>query len=254
MCKKTFFTLAELMAVLIMTTIFAVIVVAGTEGMKKSDEATLCMNNLRKLGSAVALYLADSDDYFFPPVYAQKNTDDTKEKMWMQIIAPYLGAEFQSGNIKRNSLWACPAQLEWDAENPLKSVSYAYNAHALWTTPWTGWGMKRNFRPKLSHITDPEDQLVLVDSWWGNSKDNRNHRKYGRAYPADQSNLCFRHTRKANTLYANGSVMAEDHVWLYMGHPHARYPWNTCMTNKKWAYYGRNKKGWPEAFGYEPYE
>ena len=43
-------------------------------------------------------------------------------------------------------------------------------------------------------------------------------------------------------------------IWLYMGHPHARYPWNTYMTKGKWAYYGRGKKEWPDVYGYEPYD
>lgn len=257
--REAGFTLFEMLTVVFIITVFFFALVSMAENLDRREQAAACMDNMRQLGASAAMYLKDYDEYFFPNVYEEGAGAGAWRMTWMQIIAPYAGMDLGAGQegyekIPRDSIFGCPSQLMWDPENSVRSVSYAYNSDALWDTPWSGWGLERDFRPRLADIERPERQLLMVESWWGPSRDRRNHRFYGRAYPAAQRFLAFRHDRKANTLYADGSVMAEDQLWLYMGHPVAQYPWNTSMNNRDWVHYGRGKQEWADAHGYDPYQ
>ena len=249
--KRSGFTLIELLVVVAIIAILAAMLLPVLSQARKRARQAVCMNNLRQLGIAFTLYVEDYDGYFPPLLYGSSTWSDWKMS-WMQLIAPYIGMDLGKGQygweqIPLNSIFRCPSIQKKDPSGIC--AAYGYNANALWITPYSNFGHTRNVRPKLPMIKKPDKQLVLVDTWYHPS--TLSYRKMANFYVEYQDYVCYRHMRRANVLYLDGHVAAEDQTWLWMGHP-IGYPWNYFMENRDWFPYGN--QSWDRVYGYWPYD
>lgn len=248
---KNGFTLIELLVVIAIIAILAAMLLPVLSKARERARAVVCMSNLKQLGIAFALYVDDYDGYFPPNLYGSSTWSDWKMD-WMQLVAPYIGMDLGKGQygweeIPYNSVFRCPSIQKWVKAGVY--CAYGYNSKALWVTPYSDYGHTRDFRPKLSMIKKPDKQLLLVDTWWHFS--TTEDRKRARYIVDYQSFVCYRHMRKANVLYVDGHVAAEDQSWLWLGHP-VGYPWNYFMENRDWFPYP-GRPNWEDAYGYYPY-
>ncbi len=99
---KKAFTLIELLVVIAIIAILAALLFPVFAGTKAAAKKTMCLSNLKGLGTAFALYLSDADGTYpacdndkakiegRPPEPEQPEADGPPERDWTITIQPYL--------------------------------------------------------------------------------------------------------------------------------------------------------------------
>jgi prepilin-type N-terminal cleavage/methylation domain-containing protein/prepilin-type processing-associated H-X9-DG protein len=250
------FTLVELLVVIAILSILAALLLPTLGKARKIAQASVCTSNAKQIGFAFECYLSDNKSIYPPGLWGSSLWANWKYS-WMAIIAPYVGMDLGHGQtgweaIPKDSIFWCPPTLKYNPAGIFASC-YGYNSNAFGSVGYGStsyYGVATSSPVRSSQIKQHSQQLVVADAWYHDSTPD--YRTQGRYILDYQDYLCFRHNRKANTLYADCHVKAEDQKWLYISHPRG-YPWNICKENKDWfAYPGR--QDWELNKGYNPYD
>ena len=105
--KLRAFSLVELLVVVAIIGVLSTLGLAATRGVTEKSKATRCLNDLRQVGVAFQLYLAENDGRF--PNTSHQGTAQS----WTNTLAPFL---------KTNFLGRCPAC----PRHPSR-ITYAWN-------------------------------------------------------------------------------------------------------------------------------
>jgi len=177
--RRIGFTLVELVVVIAILSVLAALAMPVYFGARELPRRATCASNLRQIGVAFSMYLADSDGAF-------PNTGDPylwMGRRWRWPLAPYLGEELAAdparpGDPLHSSrtprILACPS----DATSPEKydATSYGYSA-AFYHSPSQIAAMTTADLWKLDRfpcVTQRESavaypaQKVLVAEWLTN--------------------------------------------------------------------------------------
>jgi prepilin-type N-terminal cleavage/methylation domain-containing protein/prepilin-type processing-associated H-X9-DG protein len=177
------FTLTELLVVMAIIVVLAALVLPVLISARRRAQQTKCVNNLRQLGLAVQLFVADNRVY---PLAAnlnyRKGGDGEHQTAWMTAIEAVLvhgdPVHPHSGGSMDRGVWACPS-----APRPsgypefLRYSSYGYNwyglsrsgaglglgGHDVWTSGSAGTGSP----VRDSEILNPSRMILLGDGFKG---------------------------------------------------------------------------------------
>ncbi len=94
------FTLIELLVVIAIIALLMAILMPALQRVKKQAKATTCLNNLKQIGLAAALYAQDYD-YFIPRGSTGSNP------IWFMQFLPYVGQEHNKGDYKSVKIYRC---------------------------------------------------------------------------------------------------------------------------------------------------
>ncbi len=109
------FTLIELLVVVVIITVVMAITLPMMAKARKAAERTNCMNNLRNLGGAMAMYLDESRDIM--PLCAQLPSAKLNSKpRIVDVLLPHAGSE---------RVFQCPADNQYFET---EGSSYEYNS------------------------------------------------------------------------------------------------------------------------------
>jgi len=133
------FTLVELMVVIAIIAILASLLLPVLSKTRAQAQSTLCKNNLRQVGIALATYVSDANRY--PSI-----NDWGTRKLWMDVLYPYYPLNWT------NRSWNCPSYMAnngmavfWATNTAAPRAgarwwtSYSYNANGIIGNGWSGW-------------------------------------------------------------------------------------------------------------------
>jgi len=141
--------------VAIIAILAAMLLPALSQAREKARQA-VCMNNLKQIGLAMAMYTQDWDEYFVPCFYKFPH-------YWPEILNNLGYLKYQ--DITKAKIYQCPSFRAKVTD--VSTTHYGYNYYHIGSSYWYGgpnpW---ITFSPpaKLSQIRKPSETILLVDA------------------------------------------------------------------------------------------
>lgn len=226
------FSLIELLVVLSILSLLASLILVVFQKVRGASYTTVCLGNLKQIGSAISLYREDWDDLFplavdfadafspegwrhhpfIPDAYQQVNSLTEHQRFLPVVLRTYLpvhpkpslglGPEFQRASSPLTSeTWRCPA------DNGLNFVVFHTilgGAPTSHLTAYEVYGMSYGYRTELGLLQKPVTSLrepsninVVMDAggYW--------HPRYHRP-PRQEGDQRDFHRWSFNVLFADG--------------------------------------------------
>ena len=219
------FTLIELMMVIAIIGILAALLFSVVSLAKRKVQRIQCVNNVRQLGQAMQLFIADNHAY---PLLINsgywKGLDAQHFTSWNAVLENEISTHFPRKNwADPKGVWNCPA-AERPSDYPPKQVymEYGYNGRGLSSigdTNTLGLGGHRvdkgSYAPPVteSEITAPSEMMAIGDGFHGGKGIVQDGAGLWRDYDAQDDlsrtkSSLSRHQGKANVVFCDGHVDA----------------------------------------------
>jgi prepilin-type processing-associated H-X9-DG protein len=130
--------------------ILAAMLLPALKGARDKAKSAQCINNLKQLAMAMAMYSGDNNDRAAPTNWSNS--------YWQWLIDPYLGAKSQNTAAWSRS-WSCPSNPSWPiGPPPWDGGAMSYTANA-------GMGYYDN-TCRTADIRNPSRKVLLCELNW----------------------------------------------------------------------------------------
>jgi len=170
----------ELLVVITIIVILAAMLMPALQQAREKARQVSCMNNLRQMGIALAIYLSESSDLF-------PENGGTYRPYWWETLNEYIDNE---------EIFKCPSDRNWAYTR--EKLSYGYNYYGLCPS-------NPSLRDKkLGKIPNPSKRVFVADRN-ESSKDDIGYSPYVMNEHTNYK-ISGRHNGFSNVLFVDGHV------------------------------------------------
>lgn len=246
---KKRFTLIELLVVIAIIAILAGMLLPALNKARKMAKNIQCVNNLRQIGAATAMYLVDWKDIMYPTTYRTVPTANYSQS-WSVLIASYAGSQVEP-YIGSNSYCLRKGQYPKIYFCPDQVCTNRYGSHL-------GYGHYSMLGGKsMRLLRHPSKRIVFADA--ADAGADGKHKNVGENSHLSIGGTGYKemlsppngytpvgilhHDKKANSLFLAGNVHTMDGRKLVIknvkGSSWGQYylPWGHCWVNNAWDLY-----------------
>ena len=226
------FTLIELLVVVAIIAILAALLMPALSGAREKGRSISCMNNLRTLGLAFALYGNENNDAMIPAVFDVNGAGFSWGHYMIQHQGSFMpglfAGSYQWGQISgvtsfipANGVDTFTCPTAWLQKVPINLMGggayhYAINAYLPNINAGHPW-------PYRGNIGSPETLLYLADS-------TGNYSCFP-AYPLPPADVAFRHNGRANLLMMDGHLESRTaEMFPNTSTAYGQPPWHNSTT------------------------
>jgi prepilin-type N-terminal cleavage/methylation domain-containing protein/prepilin-type processing-associated H-X9-DG protein len=174
---RTAFTLIELLVVIAIIAILASLLLPVLNQAKAKAKKTSCQSQLRQLGLALQMYVADFESYPADQNNAQYEPDG-QTKSWPDFLAPFVSQPVRAQTIDGRRIFMCTVSESVKGLPFRPNSAYAYNtwgtghygemnkfhaSYGLATDREMGVAPTRNSYRSESQIKNPSDMIAIGD-------------------------------------------------------------------------------------------
>jgi len=224
--KRKAFTLIELLVVIGILVILMAILLPTLQSARAQARAIACRAHLRDLGVALAIYIADNDQWL-PAAEPRDKSDETSKDNWYmnRVFMSGMGVEPQMdadgrilGPPADRTILTCPSHQEPTLtrdESPLyppeeRPYAISYTMNGAWRLSNRG-GSRGTYR-RADEFKRPSETLALCD---GNGYTPARAIVFYEACP--QHNFEYRHRGGLNVLMLDGRTVVKTEKDIPMG-------------------------------------
>lgn len=215
--KRRIFTLIELLVVIAIIAILVSMLLPSLRKTKELAKSIGCINNLKSLGTSIALYGCDWNGFLIPHPEAYA---------WENNVAPYVGMKtgYVPPKVKAGTVFTCPSRPE--GTNNGNYPSFARSNGMSWGYNNLGWvseGTWGTYPYRIDKFKSPSSKVGFIDSGMNDGI------HYNNFYPNELDNVggatSMRHNMRTNMVFLDG------HANTY-GYPPLPRVQNSTEANK----------------------